>query len=145
MGTPACREEGRDQKARGTGRPAASGRASRALSLPCRRVCRGRFGQVHRCTEKSTGLALAAKVIKVKSTKDRVRRPPRAPAAPGPAQGSCASFSAPRGPTLPQPTRLGRRPATLPTSLLDAHTLVSRSLAPWATGPSQASGFSPVK
>ncbi|XP_012509418.1 PREDICTED: myosin light chain kinase 3 isoform X2 [Propithecus coquereli] len=31
----------------------------------------GRFGQVHRCTEKSTGLPLAAKVIKVKSAKDR--------------------------------------------------------------------------
>ncbi|XP_059524115.1 myosin light chain kinase 3 isoform X3 [Myotis daubentonii] len=31
----------------------------------------GRFGQVHRCTERSTGLALAAKVIKVKSNKDR--------------------------------------------------------------------------
>ncbi|XP_044617147.1 myosin light chain kinase 3 isoform X3 [Equus asinus] len=31
----------------------------------------GRFGQVHRCTEKSTGLSLAAKIIKVKSTKDR--------------------------------------------------------------------------
>ncbi|XP_075393421.1 myosin light chain kinase 3 isoform X2 [Tenrec ecaudatus] len=31
----------------------------------------GRFGQVHRCTEKSTGLPLAAKLIKVKSPKDR--------------------------------------------------------------------------
>ncbi|XP_058530093.1 myosin light chain kinase 3 isoform X2 [Ochotona princeps] len=31
----------------------------------------GRFGQVHRCTEKSTGLLLAAKIIKVKSAKDR--------------------------------------------------------------------------
>uniref|UniRef100_A0A1D5QC07 Vacuolar protein sorting-associated protein 35 n=1 Tax=Macaca mulatta TaxID=9544 RepID=A0A1D5QC07_MACMU len=31
----------------------------------------GRFGQVHRCTEKSTGLPLAAKIIKVKSAKDR--------------------------------------------------------------------------
>ncbi|XP_045298585.1 myosin light chain kinase 3 isoform X2 [Leopardus geoffroyi] len=31
----------------------------------------GRFGQVHRCTEKSTGLSLAAKIIKVKSAKDR--------------------------------------------------------------------------
>ncbi|XP_057567303.1 myosin light chain kinase 3 isoform X1 [Hippopotamus amphibius kiboko] len=31
----------------------------------------GRFGQVHRCTEKATGLALAAKIIKVKSAKDR--------------------------------------------------------------------------
>ncbi|XP_024900415.1 myosin light chain kinase 3 isoform X3 [Pteropus alecto] len=31
----------------------------------------GRFGQVHRCTEKATGLSLAAKVVKVKSTKDR--------------------------------------------------------------------------
>ncbi|XP_023578491.1 myosin light chain kinase 3 [Octodon degus] len=31
----------------------------------------GRFGQVHKCTEKSTGLPLAAKIIKVKSAKDR--------------------------------------------------------------------------
>lgn len=31
----------------------------------------GRFGEVHRCTEKSTGLSLAAKIIKVKSAKDR--------------------------------------------------------------------------
>uniref|UniRef100_A0A8C8UNU0 Myosin light chain kinase 3 n=1 Tax=Peromyscus maniculatus bairdii TaxID=230844 RepID=A0A8C8UNU0_PERMB len=31
----------------------------------------GRFGQVHRCTERSTGLALAAKIIKVKNIKDR--------------------------------------------------------------------------
>uniref|UniRef100_A0A8C0ZNW5 Protein kinase domain-containing protein n=1 Tax=Castor canadensis TaxID=51338 RepID=A0A8C0ZNW5_CASCN len=31
----------------------------------------GRFGQVHRCTENSTGLPLAAKIIKVKSAKDR--------------------------------------------------------------------------
>ncbi|XP_006887882.1 PREDICTED: myosin light chain kinase 3 [Elephantulus edwardii] len=31
----------------------------------------GRFGQVHRCTEKSTDLPLAAKIIKVKSSKDR--------------------------------------------------------------------------
>ncbi|KAF6078736.1 myosin light chain kinase 3 [Phyllostomus discolor] len=31
----------------------------------------GRFGQVHRCTDKSTGLLLAAKIIKVKSAKDR--------------------------------------------------------------------------
>ncbi|XP_055409390.1 myosin light chain kinase 3 isoform X4 [Bubalus kerabau] len=31
----------------------------------------GRFGQVHRCTEKATGLSLAAKIIKVKSAKDR--------------------------------------------------------------------------
>ncbi|XP_049559643.1 myosin light chain kinase 3 isoform X1 [Orcinus orca] len=31
----------------------------------------GRFGQVHRCMEKATGLSLAAKIIKVKSAKDR--------------------------------------------------------------------------
>uniref|UniRef100_A0A8C6W515 Myosin light chain kinase 3 n=1 Tax=Nannospalax galili TaxID=1026970 RepID=A0A8C6W515_NANGA len=31
----------------------------------------GRFGQVYRCTERSTGLTLAAKIIKVKSVKDR--------------------------------------------------------------------------
>ncbi|XP_054856716.1 myosin light chain kinase 3 isoform X2 [Eublepharis macularius] len=31
----------------------------------------GRFGQVHKCTEKSTGLCLAAKIIKVKAAKER--------------------------------------------------------------------------
>ncbi|XP_036922286.1 myosin light chain kinase 3 isoform X3 [Sturnira hondurensis] len=31
----------------------------------------GRFGQVHRCTDKSSGLLLAAKVIKVKNAKER--------------------------------------------------------------------------
>ncbi|KAM5262826.1 myosin light chain kinase 3 [Ctenodactylus gundi] len=31
----------------------------------------GRFGRVHRCTEKSTGLLLAAKIITVKNSKDR--------------------------------------------------------------------------
>ncbi|XP_062817803.1 myosin light chain kinase 3 isoform X2 [Anolis carolinensis] len=31
----------------------------------------GRFGQVHKCDEKSTGLCLAAKIIKVKAAKER--------------------------------------------------------------------------
>ncbi|XP_045667649.1 myosin light chain kinase family member 4 isoform X1 [Ursus americanus] len=31
----------------------------------------GRFGQVHKCEEKATGLKLAAKVIKIKGTKDK--------------------------------------------------------------------------
>ncbi|NXY42675.1 MYLK3 kinase, partial [Ceuthmochares aereus] len=43
----------------------------------CFSVCRhevlggGRFGQVHKCTEISTGLSLAAKIIKVKGVKER--------------------------------------------------------------------------
>ncbi|XP_077687325.1 myosin light chain kinase 3 [Eretmochelys imbricata] len=43
----------------------------------CYSVCRhevlggGRFGQVHKCTEVSTGLNLAAKIIKVKGAKER--------------------------------------------------------------------------
>ncbi|KAM6123873.1 myosin light chain kinase 3 [Phoenicopterus ruber ruber] len=43
----------------------------------CYSVCRhevlggGRFGQVHKCTEISTGLNLAAKIIKVKGAKER--------------------------------------------------------------------------
>ncbi|KFP38026.1 Myosin light chain kinase 3, partial [Chlamydotis macqueenii] len=43
----------------------------------CYSVCRhevlggGRFGQVHKCTEVSTGLSLAAKIIKVKGAKER--------------------------------------------------------------------------
>lgn len=107
-GTLACKEEGWDQKAWGTGWPAASGRASWALSLLCRRVCRGRFGQVHRCTEKSTGLSLAAKVIKVKSAKDRVRRLPRALEALAELRIP-ARLSRPPGPALRPPTRLGGR------------------------------------
>ncbi|XP_026531753.1 myosin light chain kinase 3 [Notechis scutatus] len=34
-------------------------------------IGKGRFGQVHKCTEKSTGLCLAAKIIKVKLAKER--------------------------------------------------------------------------
>ncbi|NXA35005.1 MYLK3 kinase, partial [Eudromia elegans] len=43
----------------------------------CYSVCRhevlggGRFGQVHKCTEISTGLSLAAKIIKVKGAKEK--------------------------------------------------------------------------
>lgn len=33
---------------------------------------RGRFGQVHRCEEKATGLKLAAKIIKTRGMKDKV-------------------------------------------------------------------------
>lgn len=34
--------------------------------------CRGRFGQVHKCAELSSGLTLAAKIIKVRGMKERV-------------------------------------------------------------------------
>lgn len=34
---------------------------------------RGRFGQVHKCVENSSGLTLAAKVIKARSLKEKVR------------------------------------------------------------------------
>ncbi|XP_014383898.1 PREDICTED: myosin light chain kinase 3, partial [Myotis brandtii] len=53
------------------GRPAPCPTEVASWALSPRVICRGRFGQVHRCTERSTGLALAAKVIKVKSNKDR--------------------------------------------------------------------------
>lgn len=140
MGTLERKEEGWDQKAQGTGGPATSGRASWALSVLCRRVCRGRFGQVHRCTEKSTGLSLAAKVIKVKSTKDRVR-PPK----PLAELRTLHVFLGPPGPhTAPAPPGWTGDPATFPASLSDSHTLVSRSLTPWAMGPSWASGFPPA-
>lgn len=33
---------------------------------------RGKFGEVHTCTEKQTGLKLAAKVIKKQGAKDKV-------------------------------------------------------------------------
>lgn len=36
---------------------------------------RGRFGQVHKCVENSSGLTLAAKVIKARSVKEKVRAP----------------------------------------------------------------------
>lgn len=34
---------------------------------------RGRFGQVHKCEEKATGLKLAAKIIKTRTAKDKVK------------------------------------------------------------------------
>lgn len=34
---------------------------------------RGRFGQVHKCEEKATGLKLAAKIIKTRGKKDKVK------------------------------------------------------------------------
>lgn len=34
---------------------------------------RGRFGQVHKCEEKATGLKLAAKIIKTRGVKDKVK------------------------------------------------------------------------
>lgn len=75
---PGCRvipmvfmNKGQDQKARDTGWLTLGSQPALPSCL-----CRGRFGQVHRCTEKSTGLSLAAKIIKVKSAKDRVRHLP---------------------------------------------------------------------
>lgn len=35
---------------------------------------RGRFGQVHKCEEKATGLKLAAKIIKARGAKEKVGR-----------------------------------------------------------------------
>lgn len=37
---------------------------------------RGRFGQVHKCEEKATGLKLAAKIIKTRGLKDKVKAVP---------------------------------------------------------------------
>ncbi|CAI9539900.1 unnamed protein product, partial [Staurois parvus] len=48
-----------------------------AILSSCYTVCQhevlggGRFGQVHKCVEISSGLRLAAKIIKVKAPKDR--------------------------------------------------------------------------
>ncbi|KAM4721936.1 myosin light chain kinase family member 4-like [Rhinophrynus dorsalis] len=48
-----------------------------AILSSCYTVCQhevlggGRFGQVHKCVEKASGLRLAAKIIKVKGAKDR--------------------------------------------------------------------------
>lgn len=41
------------------------------LSLPPP-LHRGKFGEVHTCTEKETGLKLAAKVIRKQGAKDKV-------------------------------------------------------------------------
>lgn len=46
-----------------------------SLTLPGLSLGRGRFGQVHKCEEKATGLKLAAKVIKTRDAKDKVRAP----------------------------------------------------------------------
>lgn len=45
-----------------------------SFSLPLSSI-RGRFGQVHKCVENSSGLTLAAKVIKARSLKEKVREP----------------------------------------------------------------------
>lgn len=37
---------------------------------------RGRFGQVHKCVENSSGLTLAVKVIKARSQKEKVTNEP---------------------------------------------------------------------
>lgn len=39
----------------------------------CASFSRGRFGQVHKCMENSSGLTLAAKIIKAKSQKEKVQ------------------------------------------------------------------------
>lgn len=99
-----CVNRGRDQKAGGTGWPALYGVSllGSQLAVPsC--LCRGRFGQVHRCTEKSTGLSLAAKVIKVKSAKDRVRHPPWASQYIGPRSGLLYFLLGPLAPCCPRP------------------------------------------
>lgn len=43
-----------------------------SFSVPFSSI-RGRFGQVHKCVENSSGLTLAAKVIKARSLKEKVR------------------------------------------------------------------------
>lgn len=43
-----------------------------SFSIPLSSI-RGRFGQVHKCVENSSGLTLAAKVIKARSLKEKVR------------------------------------------------------------------------
>lgn len=42
------------------------------ISAVCFSLYRGRFGQVHKCAELSSGITLAAKIIKVKGMKERV-------------------------------------------------------------------------
>lgn len=39
----------------------------------CFSLISGRFGQVHKCMENSSGLTLAAKIIKARSQKEKVR------------------------------------------------------------------------
>lgn len=45
------------------------------MALPSSLSFRGRFGQVHKCVENSSGLTLAAKVIKARSHKEKVGEP----------------------------------------------------------------------
>lgn len=49
------------------------GPADDSASLNCLFFGRGRFGQVHKCEEKATGLKLAAKIIKIRGAKDKVK------------------------------------------------------------------------
>lgn len=41
-------------------------------NLICTFIHRGRFGQVHKCVENSSGLTLAAKIIKARTQKEKV-------------------------------------------------------------------------
>lgn len=82
--------------------------------LLCHPACRGRFGQVHRCTEKSTGLSLAAKIIKVKNAKDRVSVRPGSPASGQAQDPSRPSQSA--GPQLPRPLQPEQETCAFPAS-----------------------------
>lgn len=95
-------DRGQDQKVQGTGWPTMYGVSLLGSQSAVSCFCRGRFGQVHRCTEKSTGLSLAAKIIKVKSAKDRVRHLPWTTGALGQFRAPILPYW-PLGPTLPQP------------------------------------------
>lgn len=54
------------------GRAGAQPRRAEPHAEPRLSSGRGRFGQVHKCEEKATGLKLAAKIIKTRGAKDKV-------------------------------------------------------------------------
>ncbi|XP_047693175.1 myosin light chain kinase 3 isoform X1 [Prionailurus viverrinus] len=109
----------------------------------------GRFGQVHRCTEKSTGLSLAAKIIKVKSAKDRVRHLPWTSWCLGPSSGLLYFLIGPLALHFPTPLHADQEPCHLPCLFSMSPTLCpAHHLIPWTAGslwisrlPSWTSGF----
>lgn len=127
-----CVEQRKDQKAQGPGwgcrtMCGVSLWGSEPAGSSC--VCRGRFGQVHRCTEKATGLSLAAKIIKVKSAKDRVRCLPQARECPAPSSGLLHFLpGTPWAPHCPRPLPAEQEtwPPFLPL-FHDSHTPIGRS------------------
>ena len=128
-------DRGQDQKVQGTGWSTMYGVSLLGSQSAVSCFCRGRFGQVHRCTQKSTGLSLAAKIIKVKSAKDRVRHLPWTSWCLGPSSGLLYYLIGPLALHFPSPLHADQEPCHLPCLFSMSPTLCpAHHLIPWTTG-----------